>query len=392
MPRPTFLTFISNYLPGYKSGGPVQSVANIVDHLGDEFRFRIVTRDRDAGDTLPFPDIPTGEWTIVGRGHVLYLETAEQTLRRIARIMQETPHDGVYLNSFFHPRSTMLPLLASRLGMAPRRPVIVAPRGEFSPGALGLKLAKKRAYITAAKTLRLYDRVLWQASSSREAEDIQAVFGAKARIHIASDLPRAVQSGLDYLERGPGQPLRVLFLSRISPKKNLKFALEILTRVRVPLVFTIVGPVSDAGYWAECKRLIQTLPPHIRVNYQGSVPAPDVPKVMARNDLFFLPTLGENFGHVIIEALGAGTPALISDQTPWQDFAAAGCGWVEPLGNPEIYVAHIEALFTQTPQELDARRQAAVRYARKFTQEGTNVQNNRALFQSALSENENNSF
>jgi len=28
--------------------------------------------------------------------------------------------------------------------------------------------------------------------------------------------------------------------------------------------------------------------------------------VLASHDLFFLPTLGENYGHVIVEALGVG--------------------------------------------------------------------------------------
>lgn len=384
MTKPIILTFIAHYLPGNQSGGPVQSVANLVEHLGDEFHFRVVTRDRDVDHTRPFSAITAGEWTGVGRGHVLYLDSADQSLRRIARVMRETPHDAVYLNSFFHPRSTIRPLLAQRLRMAPRRPVIVAPRGEFSSGALGLKSIKKRAYIAAAKALGLYDHVLWSASSSREAEDIMKVFGAKARIHIASDLPRAVQNGLEHPPRVPGQPLRVLFLSRISPMKNLKFALEVLVRVRVPVDFAIVGPLSDPAYWAECQHQIAVLPPHIRVSYQGIVPAPEVPSVIARNDLFLLPTLGENFGHVIIEALGAGTPALISDQTPWQDFAAAGCGWVEPLGNPDVYAAHIEALFAETPLALGARRQAAQEYARKFTAESASTEDMRALFQSVL--------
>lgn len=387
MNRCTILTFIGNYLPGFKSGGPAQSVANVVDHLGDEFRFRIVTQDRDMGDTRPYPDVTVGEWTRIGRGLVLYRAPGQQDLWQTARIMRETPHDAVYLNSFFEPRFTILPLLAVLLGMSPRRPVVVAPRGEFSSGALALKYNKKRAYIAAAKAIGLYDDVLWQASSGHEAEDIVKVFGEKARVHVACNLSRAVLSGLDHPPRVLGEPLRVLFLSRISPKKNLKFALEVLARVRVPVDFQIIGPLSDPAHWAECQQLIKALPTHISVRYKGMVPASEVPNAMAQSDLFFLPTLGENFGHVIIEALGAGTPVLISDQTPWQDFAAAGCGWVEPLSNPNAYVAHIEALFGHTTQELDLRRKAALRYAQIFTERGSNVEDNRILFRSALSRN-----
>lgn len=376
------LTFTAFYSPAYKAGGPVQSIANLVEHLGGEIGFWVVTGDRDSGDPQPFAGIPRGEWTDMGRGRALYLGRVSQSLWRIARILRETPHDAVYLNSFFNPRSTTLPLLAQRLRLAPRRPVIVAPRGEFSPGALDLKRRKKMAYIAFAKALGLYRTVLWQASSMHEERDIRAIFGARARIRIASDLPRAVHGGAGHVPREPGQPLRVIFLSRISPKKNLTFALEVLARVTVPVDFSVVGPIGTPAYWTECNRLIEALPPHIHVHHHGSVPAPEVPKVLAQHDLFFLPTLGENFGHVIIEALGAGTPALISDRTPWQDFEAEGCGWVEPLSTPDAHAAHIETLFTETPQEASVRRQAAVRYAHRYTEESTIIDDNRRLFQS----------
>jgi len=45
--KPTVLAFTACYLPGYKGGGPIRSVANIVDRLGEEFSFRIFTGDRD---------------------------------------------------------------------------------------------------------------------------------------------------------------------------------------------------------------------------------------------------------------------------------------------------------------------------------------------------------
>ena len=164
--------------------------------------------------------------------------------------------------------------------------------------------------------------------------------------------------------------------------KNLTFALEVLARVTVPVDLSVVGPIGIPDYWTECRRLMEALPPHINVRYHGSVPAGEVPKVLAQHDLFFLPTLGENFGHVIIEALGTGTPALISDRTPWQNIAEEECGWVEPLSAPDAYVERIETLFTETPPQASLRRQAAVRYAHRFAEQSKIVDDNRRLFQS----------
>ena len=48
---------------------------------------------------------------------------------------------------------------------------------------------------------------------------------------------------------------------------------------------------------------------------------------------FILPTLGENFGHVFIEALAAGCPLIISNRTPWLELEKKGIGWDIPLEN-----------------------------------------------------------
>ncbi|MFV0277089.1 MAG: glycosyltransferase family 4 protein [Parahaliea sp.] len=380
----TILSFVYTYLPGYKAGGPLQSVANIVGHLGESFDFRIVTRDRDSGDETAYAGIAPGQWSTVGGARVWYLAPERQTLMAVARLMRETPHDAIYLNSFFQPCFGIYPLLAMRLGLAPRKPVIVAPRGEFSEGALALKAAKKKLFLTVARLLRLYRDVLWHASSAHEARDIRHIFGARASVCIASNLPRKHHECLAHVPRLPGAPLRLLFLSRISPMKNLSFVVDVLERCSVPVECSLVGFVDAPKYWAACESRIAVLPPHIRVQYHGTIPASEVPGVMAQHDLFFLPTQGENFGHVIIEALGAGTPALISDRTPWQDLEAQGAGWVYPLVDAEPYVAVIERLYHEKATDAAARRNAALDYAQRFVRSEALLVANRRLFEAAL--------
>jgi len=51
------LTSVGYYLPGYKAGGPIRTLANMVDKLGDDFQFKIVTADRDFDDMKPYPEI-----------------------------------------------------------------------------------------------------------------------------------------------------------------------------------------------------------------------------------------------------------------------------------------------------------------------------------------------
>src|SRR3546814_5970605 len=75
-----------------------------------------------------------------------------------------------------------------------------------------------------------------------------------------------------------------------------------------------------------CEAAITALPSHVVAVYGGSIEPSDVVPALSRHDIFFLPTFGENYGHVIAEALEAGLRLLISDQTPWRGLAEAGVG------------------------------------------------------------------
>lgn len=72
--------------------------------------------------------------------------------------------------------------------------MVIAPRGEFSPGALGLKSLKKRVYLLVAKALGLYRGVVWQASSEHEEADILQLFGRGVPIVVAPNLPPVIHS------------------------------------------------------------------------------------------------------------------------------------------------------------------------------------------------------
>jgi len=384
--RPIILCFVAFYVPGYRSGGPVRTIANFVDHLGGEFDIRVVTRDRDALDTESYPDVAVDAWNTVGKAQVFYASPRTTTLRGITRLLRETPHDLLYVNSFFAFEFTTLPLLARWFRMAPIKPCVIAPRGQFSAGAIALKAWKKRLFLWFSNRLGLYQGLLWQASSEFEVIDIKREFGvSRGRITVAPDLaPCAAVAERESQDRGLG-PLRIVFLSRISPKKNLDYLLQALLRVRPPVQLTIVGPISEPDYWEQCQDIMAELPFTVTAKYLGEVTPPDVLHTFARFDLFAFPTRGENYGHVVLEALMAGTPVLISDQTLWR---GSDDGAVEtlPLADVGGWVAAIERWASFDEAALRRRRQAAFRYARNYLEGSGAVDQNRRLFLEALRE------
>lgn len=392
--RPEVLVVVPYYLPGYRAGGAIQTVSAMVERLSDSFRFRILTSDRDEGDREPYPDASRDRWVERGSAEVRYLAPGEQSLAGLWRVLRSRRPDLLYLNAFYHPVFTFRVLLLRRVGLLRGVPALLAPRGHLSPGARAVKRWRKEAYIALLKVLGLVDDVVFHASDRMERQEILEVFpGADIRVAPNMVPPLRVKSarrsnragtggstgdGPPRPDKVPGR-LRAVYLSRVTPKKNLAGLLEALRAVSGAVRLSIVGPVGDEAYWARCRHLVERLPASVRVDYQGPVPHRDVPGVLAEHHLFVLPTRSENFGHVIREALEVGRPVLISDRTPWEGLEAAGAGWVCPLEDGECFVNRLEQAIAMDQQAFDARGEAARRYVRQVRERGEAQARNRAL-------------
>ena len=359
----------------------MRSVANMVDQLGHDFEFWVVTSDRDALIKSPYTGVALNEWNKVGNANVFYCTRSHQALGSFVKLIRATPHDVVYLNSYFNPVFTMMPLLANRMTGNARKPLVIAPRGEFSPGALALKWRKKAAFTYIARSVGLYRNVTWHASNEMEAEQIRAKLGESQRVLIAPNLSGPVQSiSENEIRRDSTSPLRVIFLSRITPKKNLEVVLQSLRAAKVAAQLSIAGVVDDDAYWRKCQGVIANLPEYITVKYIGAVPHDEVHILLAGHDLLFLPTLGENYGHVIIESLAAGTPVLVSDQTPWRDLDNAGVGWVRGVTDVQGYADILRKLAKDDGPDQGERRSRAAAFAAALRQDESALTANRRLF------------
>ena len=363
----------------------MRTIANFVDHLGDEFDIRIVTRDRDALDTMPYPYVRVDEWNTVGKARVFYASDRALSLLRVASLLRRTPHDLLYLNSFFSVRFTTLPLLARRLGLAPSKPCVIAPRGEFSEGAFALKGWKKQPYATLSRQIGLYRGLHWQASSGFEAADIRRVAAVPmTAITVAPNLPSAITPSLNQAVSRKRGPLRLIFLSRISPKKNLDYLLRILQKVKIDIHLDIYGTIDDYTYERKCNAIIQSMPDNVCIAYLGGIPHEQVAQTMAQYHLFVLPTLGENYGHAIAEAISQGTPVLISDQTPWRDLEVHNAGWDISLSEPERFLKIIERVNNMDEQAYLSLRDSTVAYAKERLRDQGIIQVNREFMMSML--------
>ncbi|SEF14514.1 Glycosyltransferase involved in cell wall bisynthesis [Rhizobiales bacterium GAS191] len=385
--RPVILVLLGAFWPGHEATGPNQSFRSFALALNDEFEFKIIARDRPFGARRPLA--PSGEW--VDRGFALFRYctiSAARGARGLGEILRATPHDLLMMNGFFDREFTIPALLLRRRDKAPRCPAILSTRGEFADGALGLKSLRKHIYLKLAHHLGLVEDVWLHATGTREAEDVRNRCPFARGILVAPNIRQI--GGLPAPGASPTHPparsssLRLVFLGRIARVKNLAYALEVLKEVRSPVTFDIYGPIQEAGYWQECRAIIAKLPPHVSVNHKGEIANSQVPETLARYELFFLPTHGENFGHAILDALSAGVPVLISDRTPFLDLELKRAGWSLPLDARGAYVAAIDA-FAGFDRAGRARlEQGARSLAEQVVKESDAVSRSRAMIRRAF--------
>ncbi len=360
----TVLILCGRYLPGYKDGGPVRSIKNLTDRLGDEFDFRIMTTDRDHGDEVPYPDIVRNAWNQVGKAKVWYVEPGGFTQELIENKASEV--DVVYVCGCFndYARTTLKLKKKGKI----KKKVVVASMGLFALGAFHIKYWKKKAYITILKAGGYLKHIEWSATNEREIADIKREIGAKAVCRLAEDIPRQMTALPEPMVKQDA--LKLIFLSRISREKNLEFAIDVLKNVSGKVNFDFYGPAPDTAYFEQCMNLAKTLPRNINIAYKGEVPAEKVPEIFSQYQAFLFPTLGENYGHVVYEAMAGGCIPIISDRTPWNNIADAGAGKVIPLERKDIFTQEIQKLTESSAEECMEQQAKSAAYAFEY---GRNV-------------------
>jgi glycosyltransferase involved in cell wall biosynthesis len=178
----------------------------------------------------------------------------------------------------------------------------------------------------------MFDNMIWSFTSNDErnaAETYVKTRGLKNYI-IAEDLPDYPKyEHNDITITFDDMVLRIISLSRIVPQKNTMTCFEILSgSFDGKICFDVYGTIEDEKYWSACKHKALSLPNNVKFRYMGEVSHEEVMDTFHKYDAFLFPTRGENFGHVIYEALSAGCIPIISDTTPWSNVYENGAGFV----------------------------------------------------------------
>ena len=369
---PKILIFIDWFTPGFKAGGPIKSVTNIINSLSTQFDFYIITSDRDINENSSYQNIELNAWLKKENYSIIYL-TPDVRDKWINNHLKEVSYDNYYFNSLFSKYFTLKPLLL--LNKLSSKKVIIAPRGMLGKGALSIKPIKKKIFIQIAKLLGYYKNVIWHATNPEEKNDIIINFGKDCAVKIASNISHCIIIKKEITK--VKNELKLIFFSRISPKKNLLYTLEILKDI--PNVsLTIYGSIEDDDYWKRCSDFIQAN--NLNVKYKGELIPAKVISTLSNYHFFILPTLHENYGHVIVEALTAGCGLIISKNTPWQQLKLKGIGWDIKLDDKNDFIVTIKNCIAMEQQEYNIIRNNCYNFVTNEINSEQEIENTKKLF------------
>lgn len=239
-----------------------------------------------------------------------------------------------------------------------RPKLVTAPHGTFAPWALHHHALRKKLFGRfGGQYAALAATDMWHATVKEEYDDIRRL-GYRQPIAI---VPNGVDVPL-HIEEPRTQHRRMFFLSRIHPKKKPDLLLRCWAKLEKEFpewTLSIVGPDKDNPYADEMKQLAQQLRCQ-RVTFEGELKGDDKYRFMAASDCEVLPTITENFGIVVAEALACQTPVICSQGAPWQGLENEKCGWWIPLNDDAFTETMRKVMQTprETLQEMGARGRA----------------------------------
>lgn len=380
--RKKILIFNGYYLPAQNYGGPLTSIRNAVSTCSDTFEFYIIAANHDLGSDEKFKDINEG-WNVVEKANVLYVQDGffDYSPKKINLLINEVQPDLIWFTGILRPEIKICTMLLCRKSHIP---VLFSPRGEVSLDRVRIKSYKKIPYLYLISKLGIYKNAWFHITSDDEYEGVKKLLNVKdERITMVKNIPIAIyEKKRNYIKKE--NQLNVIFLSRIHMLKNLDYAIKAISRINGEVKFDIYGPKENIQYWNLCEELIEQAPDNVKIKYCGVADTANVSKIFNKYDCLLLPTLNENYGHVIAESLSVGCPVILSKgTTPWDDLDNIA-GYVCDLDKIQEFEDALNKIMQLNRDDYDALSIKTIAYYKKKLEEDSAVQGHLNMFENII--------
>ena len=253
---------------------------------------------------------------------------------------------------------------AARIARSRGKPYVLSPRGMLVRDMISRRNALlKRAWISLVERRNVSGAAAIHVTSAVERDELLAL-GLEARrvfeIPNGIDLPGENADRTAPVDREMGNGY-VLFLGRISWKKGLDRLVTSLASS--PAIHLVVAGNDDEQYWPVLARQAEGLGVADRIRYIGFVDGERKRDAIARASALVLPSYSENFGNVVLEAMAAGVPVVVTPEVGIAPIVAESRSGLVVPGEPAQLGAALARISSDTTlaAELGANGRAAAR-------------------------------
>lgn len=232
------------------------------------------------------------------------------------RFLHDEKPDIVHINGIWSPQNWGFQKIALQLGIK----VILSPHGMLEPWIMAQNPWKKKLGLFVYQKKAIKKAECLHATAQMEDDNIKAL-GFQKPIYI---IPNGVDLKDITRTKEKYGTKKIVFLSRIHPKKGIEILLEAWRNCYTEGWTLEIAGIGEEDYMSSLIGSVEDLE---NVRFVGAQYGEEKWDFLRSADAMVLPTHSENFGIVVAEALAVGVPVITTQGTPWEDLEIYKCGW-----------------------------------------------------------------
>jgi glycosyltransferase involved in cell wall biosynthesis len=304
--RVRILHVVPTYLPATRYGGPIYAVHGLCRALAARgHEVRVFTTNVDGRSESA---VPLDADVMLDGVRVRYFRSELRRLyysRRLKRALngEAKSFDVVHLHSVF-----LWPTYAAaRAAAAASVPYVISPRGMLVP-----ELIRERSRWMKTLWLRLFERRTFANAAAIHLTSLREEDDAR-RTGMPLPHPFIIPNGIDIVPRPdvPRDERTVLYFGRISWKKRIELLIDAM--VQLPEARLMIAGNDDEGLTPKLQQRAREAGVSARVTFAGAIDAAAKWDLLAGAAILALPSISENFGNVVLEAMMMETPVVLSE-------------------------------------------------------------------------------
>ena len=245
--------------------------------------------------------------------------------RRLQRISLDSAADGI-LAFFALPNGLGALPTIKKLGI----PLGITLRGSDVPGFTNARLSRWQHRILYRPLKKTLSQSAFITANGHALRSLMARLWPQFASRIS-----VVENGIHDCDiaRGPassgGQPLRLITVSRLIPRKRVDLILRALAECPDPRPeLTVIGEGPESN---KLKSLTEALRLTSRVTFRGQLDRPEINAALRVSDIFITASRAEGTSNSLLDAIGAGLPIITTRNGSDHTVTAMKCGYTVPI-------------------------------------------------------------